>query len=104
MLLQEIVNNPQSTLDVLTGLARRAGFDVFDAKQVTINKVYTEYVIDVDQPVDVVTDRQMSALHETKEFRTMVRQVFGERNLRSQAVLAMVANGVGRFVMHIKNQ
>lgn len=103
MLLNEIIGADAETLDVLVRIAKWAQFNVVAAKRVPINNVYTEYVIDVDQPVDVVTDRQMSNMHETKEFRNKVRQVFGPRNMREQAVLAMVVNGMGRFVMHIKN-
>ncbi len=96
----------EDTIATIKLLVKKAGFTPSKVKHTVINNLYDEYVVDVDENVKDMTDRQFSQIAQSKSFRALIKKHFGEENLRDKSVVGMVAYGgsnvTGRFVFQVK--
>lgn len=91
-------------------IAEKAGLESVKCKVVGINRIFDEFVVDVKLPKGVEHDRQFSQIPVAKKFRAMIKERFGEKNLRSRSVVGMIVRGnfngrwgpFGRFVFQVR--
>lgn len=98
----------KDTITTIKTLVKKAGFTVKNVQVVDSHDQYTEYVVDVAENVKDMNDRKFTQISQSKRFRSLVKQTFGEDRLRRKAVIGMIAFGpggtkTGRFIFQLKD-